>query len=57
MYSQYGKLHTNSSTLSKGNDSSVRGSKYETDLEALQREIDNYTRKMEQEKRRFFSIQ
>lgn len=29
----------------------------ETQLETLQREVDNYTRKLEQEKRKFFSIQ
>lgn len=29
----------------------------ETQLETLQREVDNYTRKLEQEKRKYFSIQ
>lgn len=29
----------------------------ETQLETLQREVDNYTRKLEQEKRKFFSVQ
>lgn len=29
----------------------------ETQLETLQREVDNYTRKLEQEKKKYFSIQ
>ena len=29
----------------------------ETQLETLQREVDNYTRKLEQEKRKYFGIQ
>ena len=29
----------------------------ETQLETLQREVDNYTRKLEQEKKKYFTIQ
>jgi hypothetical protein len=36
---------------------SVTSGLNETQLESLQREVDTYTRKLEQEKRKYFSIQ
>lgn len=60
MYASYGKANTNNSMVSgksTNENSSIRLSRHESDLEALQRDIDNYTRRMEQEKRRYFSIQ
>jgi hypothetical protein len=59
MYTSYSKTayNANTSTVSTklGNESII--TRYESGFETIQREIDNYTRKMEQEKRKYFSIQ
>lgn len=50
-------MYTGFKTNNSINKSLVSVDPTESQLETLQREVDNYTRKLEQEKRKFFSIQ